>query len=244
GTRCGEQECCFREPDRPLAHLRRSRRIHGRRLGGSAGARALRVRRERAGSTGARERARPPRYAGSRRQGRRPRGLRADHAGPRHARAADRAPARMKPRVTPLLPLVLMAFLGLLTLWLQYAVVEGFGGDSKSTGHDPDSIVENFTVQRLDASGKLRYTFSAPKMMHFADDGSGEALYPRFVEIAADSGNFIATANRGTINRQGEEAFLYGNVLILRDRKSTRLNSSHRTISYAVFCLKKKNNNT
>src|SRR5437879_8129994 len=28
-----------------------------------------------------------------------------------------------------------------------------------------------------------------------------------------------------------------------RDRKSTRLNSSHRCISYAVFCLKKKKNN-
>src|SRR3712207_7521696 len=27
------------------------------------------------------------------------------------------------------------------------------------------------------------------------------------------------------------------------DRKSTRLNSSHANISYAVFCLKKKNNN-
>src|SRR6266481_6551126 len=27
----------------------------------------------------------------------------------------------------------------------------------------------------------------------------------------------------------------------LRDRKSTRLNSSHSSISYAVFCLKKKN---
>src|SRR5437762_7781680 len=27
------------------------------------------------------------------------------------------------------------------------------------------------------------------------------------------------------------------------DRKSTRLNSSHRCISYAVFCLKKKSNN-
>src|SRR5207248_6827453 len=26
----------------------------------------------------------------------------------------------------------------------------------------------------------------------------------------------------------------------VEDRKSTRLNSSHRTISYAVFCLKKK----
>src|SRR5438445_3140960 len=28
----------------------------------------------------------------------------------------------------------------------------------------------------------------------------------------------------------------------LRDRKSTRLNSSHANISYAVFCLKKKRN--
>src|SRR5688572_30855855 len=28
------------------------------------------------------------------------------------------------------------------------------------------------------------------------------------------------------------------------DRKSTRLNSSHSQISYAVFCLKKKNNTT
>src|SRR2546430_12450150 len=29
-----------------------------------------------------------------------------------------------------------------------------------------------------------------------------------------------------------------------RDRKSTRLNSSHSQISYAVFCLKKKNKST
>src|SRR3712207_7155437 len=30
----------------------------------------------------------------------------------------------------------------------------------------------------------------------------------------------------------------------VEDRKSTRLNSSHANISYAVFCLKKKNNPT
>src|SRR5690242_21436145 len=37
-------------------------------------------------------------------------------------------------------------------------------------------------------------------------------------------------------------------ISALKDRKSTRLNSSHMSISYAVFCLKKKkykkNNNT
>src|SRR5438034_4435632 len=30
------------------------------------------------------------------------------------------------------------------------------------------------------------------------------------------------------------------NLIYLADRKSTRLNSSHTVISYAVFCLKKK----
>src|SRR5438132_3129308 len=32
-----------------------------------------------------------------------------------------------------------------------------------------------------------------------------------------------------------------GERTALKDRKSTRLNSSHTVISYAVFCLKKKN---
>src|SRR2546427_6171163 len=35
---------------------------------------------------------------------------------------------------------------------------------------------------------------------------------------------------------------LLGNLNRLLDRKSTRLNSSHSQISYAVFCLKKKKN--
>src|SRR5207244_8479083 len=45
------------------------------------------------------------------------------------------------------------------------------------------------------------------------------------------------TARPGTLDRVGQE-FAGGS---LKDRKSTRLNSSHQIISYAVFCLKKKN---
>src|SRR5699024_11386854 len=45
---------------------------------------------------------------------------------------------------------------------------------------------------------------------------------------------------RGTTRQVAhEEAFSRGT-----DRKSTRLNSSHVSISYAVFCLKKKKKNT
>src|SRR3712207_7176002 len=38
----------------------------------------------------------------------------------------------------------------------------------------------------------------------------------------------------------GVDAELAGRLAELTDRKSTRLNSSHANISYAVFCLKKK----
>src|SRR5207248_11579250 len=42
------------------------------------------------------------------------------------------------------------------------------------------------------------------------------------------------------LDESGEPSIARLNVALERDRKSTRLNSSHRTISYAVFCLKKK----
>src|SRR5688572_31746243 len=43
-------------------------------------------------------------------------------------------------------------------------------------------------------------------------------------------------------NAAGLDYATFGNHEFDLDRKSTRLNSSHSQISYAVFCLKKKNN--
>src|SRR3712207_7819033 len=40
--------------------------------------------------------------------------------------------------------------------------------------------------------------------------------------------------------RDGGEFFSHFSLWKVTDRKSTRLNSSHANISYAVFCLKKK----
>src|SRR3712207_8064768 len=50
------------------------------------------------------------------------------------------------------------------------------------------------------------------------------------------------------VTRIGDAALFIGIIIFWRatgttsDRKSTRLNSSHANISYAVFCLKKKKN--
>src|SRR2546422_1499737 len=49
---------------------------------------------------------------------------------------------------------------------------------------------------------------------------------------------------RGTTDDKVGDAILVADFIRLKragDRKSTRLNSSHGYISYAVFCLKKKN---
>src|SRR3712207_8182322 len=57
----------------------------------------------------------------------------------------------------------------------------------------------------------------------------------------------VGTAEVGhaSSNRRPEDPDLAapGRDIAAGDRKSTRLNSSHANISYAVFCLKKKTNN-
>src|SRR5690625_6244473 len=47
-----------------------------------------------------------------------------------------------------------------------------------------------------------------------------------------------SSGNPGIVEYQG--VWTHDKSLIFQDRKSTRLNSSHVAISYAVFCLKKK----
>src|SRR5437867_9170985 len=57
---------------------------------------------------------------------------------------------------------------------------------------------------------------------------------------------FGVTGNQGNHGEDVKEYYFYLDSTPTHsyiDRKSTRLNSSHRTISYAVFCLKKKKKN-
>src|SRR5258708_25208355 len=65
-------------------------------------------------------------------------------------------------------------------------------------------------------------------------------------------GYFFARAQTSTTRRVSAPRhallnllqLLSGDPTVAQDRKSTRLNSSHQIISYAVFCLKKKKKKT
>src|SRR5438552_5238165 len=66
-----------------------------------------------------------------------------------------------------------------------------------------------------------------------------------FAPLTDDETHALAAQLIGTPFEPGDIATRQGEpsdslYILARDRKSTRLNSSHQIISYAVFCLKKK----
>src|SRR2546427_4890207 len=70
--------------------------------------------------------------------------------------------------------------------------------------------------------------------------------YPRKRDVDASFGALAAELLERATRWEASPVFGThdGNLIAeiaARDRKSTRLNSSHSQISYAVFCLKKKN---
>src|SRR2546421_6473899 len=76
------------------------------------------------------------------------------------------------------------------------------------------------------------------------------AAPPSFLRMAGDGSSYLSEPKAPAAHRLTSRAARYDAVYDsyppLRersvDRKSTRLNSSHDQISYAVFCLKKKKN--
>src|SRR5688500_20055847 len=91
------------------------------------------------------------------------------------------------------------------------------------------AAIEGLEPQGLKPRGELRWNSIPPELVQAAiRRGEGEL---------ADMGPFVAVTSPHT-GRSPNDKFV---VKEPRDRKSTRLNSSHLVISYAVFCLKKNN---
>ena len=127
----------------------------------------------------------------------------------------------MKLAAARLFPLMLMLALALLSFWLERAVRE----EETHTAlrrHDPDYIVENFRVVNYDRSGVVESSLTARKMIHYPDDDSTELSLPRLVETKRDKPRTEVSAMRGALSQDGEEVFLYDNVLVQREATDSR----------------------
>jgi lipopolysaccharide export system protein LptC len=141
--------------------------------------------------------------------------MRIDPVGSRTAECHYAARLAMKTRVTHWLPLALVLLLAVLTLWLQQMIESPVGSEPRLVGHDPDAVVDRFTVTALDATGAPQYRLSAVRLVHFADNDSLELSEPRFVK--RDPGSEITVvAGRGRVSKDYKEAFFYDDVQLVR----------------------------
>jgi lipopolysaccharide export system protein LptC len=108
-----------------------------------------------------------------------------------------------------------MLSLALLTFWLERtARIEQ--GHPSLRRHDPDYIVQNFRIISYGPTGASESMLSARKMVHYPDDDSTELLAPSALQTKAGEAPMALTADRGALSQDGEDTFLYDNVLLVR----------------------------
>src|SRR5438105_9603305 len=93
--------------------------------------------------------------------------------------------------------------------------------------------LKDLKVISLEPMRRLRRLFQAPQLQL--------AVFSQQLVSLLDAGLSLVEALEALAQKESNNSTKHTLDRIL-DRKSTRLNSSHEWISYAVFCLKKKKN--
>src|SRR5256885_10296906 len=93
-------------------------------------------------------------------------------------------------------------------------------------------------IRRPPRSTLFPYTTLFRSEIHLVRGKAQEGL----LTLTEPRERYVRLSNR--ICRFPRATFVAATTVALGDRKSTRLNSSHLVISYAVFCLKKKKQTT
>ena len=123
----------------------------------------------------------------------------------------------MKHWGSAIFPLSLLLVLATLTIWLRYATeIQGPRRDGKHR-HDPDYIVTDSTLRKLDAAGRLQYTMKASEIRHYPDNDTTDITYPYITYLNPKKPTLTMKADRGHLSKGREQLDLYDNVRIHRE---------------------------
>lgn len=126
-------------------------------------------------------------------------------------------------------PLLLMALLAGLSFWLErIADVPASRRDGKLR-HDPDTIVENFTLSRFNSEGFLHSRLRAPHMEHYPDDESSLIRSPHFTYYRQNIPETTITGEQARVTEKGDKVYLWGNVVAKRAASAERAATVART---------------
>lgn len=115
-----------------------------------------------------------------------------------------------------LFAILLLGFLAALSFWLAQVIDLPESKRDGNLRHDPDTIVERFTVRRLSAEGALQYRLVSPYMQHFGDDDSALIQEPYLVYFRPQAPDMTIRGKTAQIIDKGDTVFFKDDVVATR----------------------------
>jgi lipopolysaccharide export system protein LptC len=128
----------------------------------------------------------------------------------------------MMGRITAWFPALLLAAVAAVTVWLDRQVQPPEPAGSGNARHDPDYIVDNFTVTRVGPDGAVRYKLNARRMLHYPDDDTTALDAPTVVNYRGAGVTMTAASKTATLSSNGEHAYLQDDVRLTRSAYAGR----------------------
>lgn len=119
-------------------------------------------------------------------------------------------------------PLALVLGLAALTAWLQHAVMLPDEANDGKQRHDPDYIIGNGRVVRLDEHGQLKHVTHVASMVHYPDDDSTDATSPKVIFLRKDQPPVSMSAQFAHVSADAKVVTLMREVRVERAATTDR----------------------
>src|SRR5262245_64659537 len=126
----------------------------------------------------------------------------------------------------------------LVAAWVAVSVL---GGEARAAWQDSPKVKALYEAAKKE--GKVVVWGTHPREVSWIPAAFGKFFPDITVEFLGDNDIAVKAIAEARAGRHQLDVF-WSSLTGTLDRKSTRLNSSHLGISYAVFCLKKKKHDT
>jgi lipopolysaccharide export system protein LptC len=137
----------------------------------------------------------------------------------------------MRLRSNTLFSLGLAAGLAALTFWLERTVNTPTSASSPARARVPEFVVDRIASTAMDKSGRAESRLTAQRMLYYPDEETTEVEEPRLTQFPEKGPPMRVSAERGTVNKEGDEVRLYGNVVVIRepvgDRPELRMDTTY-----------------
>ncbi len=130
-------------------------------------------------------------------------------------------------------PVAVLAMLAALTFWLDHAT-RSEGWKSGKDRHDPDFIVQGYTVKKLGDDGKLRNLLLGDTMTHYPDDDSTEVVRPRMTYFGGPR-PLNLRSKTASVSKDGKVVTLKDEVYGWRDASASNPAVSLSTTVLTVY---------